>query len=210
MPKILSQAGISLADAYDVEGSIVGVENLDSQDVSLVHEMGGQIFSERLQTNLTRLNPGDTLQSVTWNTTIPILPDSPNRIMAVSVMTNVAARVNFCSLAVQAVVGGREIVIWSWDDVRDVENEVRFSDDGAAVGTEFIMLPSFTQLPYLVTRTSGNDETNLMGALIFRGLTLAFGAGTVEPRMIIALARANQRVPDPGQPSSHGLPVPSW
>ena len=45
MVKILSQAGISLADLYNVEGSIAGIEQLDTRELPIVHEMSGTIFS---------------------------------------------------------------------------------------------------------------------------------------------------------------------
>jgi len=209
MGKILSQSGISLADSYDIQGSIVGIENLDSNNVSLVHEMGGTIFSERLQTNLTRLNPGATAQNTAWNIQIPV-PNSPSRIMACTVISDVTTRIDMCSLNISSPVGGREIVLWSWDSNNDGEQQIRFSNDGAAVATDILLLPGYNLMPYLLTRTSGNVETREMGLLNFRGTTNGFGAGTVEPIMILGLARATDRLPVPGQPSSHGLPVPSW
>lgn len=209
MPKVLGKAGVSLADSYDVEGSIAGVETLLSKDVQLQHEMGGTIFSERLETNITRLNPGATAQNLAW--AVPLTPpDCPNRVLGVTMVVDVTSRINTASLAVAAQVGGRETPIWSWFVTNDAEQDVRISIDGAAVGTEIILLPGFSQLPMLLTRTNANFESNLMGQLIFRGLTSGFGAGTVLPLMFVLLARADQAVPAPGQPSSHGLPIPSW
>jgi len=209
MAKVLSQSGISLADTYAVEGSIAGVEELLTKDVHLSHEMGGTIFSERLETNVTRLNPGAIAQNVTWAVTL-VPPDSPNRILGVCMIIDTTARVTHASLAIGAVTGVRECPIWSWDIANDAEQAITISIDGATVGVEILMLPGFSLLPQMLTRSNGVLEGNLMGNLIYRGLTAGFGAGTVLPLMFCLLARANQAIPDPGQPSSHGLPIPSW
>jgi len=54
MPKVLGQVGVSLADAYDIEGSIAGVDELVTRDVSLTHDMAATIFSERVSTAIRR------------------------------------------------------------------------------------------------------------------------------------------------------------
>jgi len=46
--------------------------------------------------------------------------------------------------------------------------------------------------------------------MIFRGISNAFGAGTVEAIAMIQLAGPGQGAPTPGQPKSFGLPLPSW
>lgn len=209
MPKIQSQSGVSLADTYQVEGSIVGVENLEAKDVHLFDEMGGRVFSERLQTNLSRLNPGALAQNITWAIPFP-LPDAPNRVLGCAMVIDTTARITHASLGIATLAGGREMPIWSWDIANDVEQAITISIDGAAVGVEILLLPGFSNIPNMITRCSGNAETDLMGQLIFRGLTAGFGAGTVLPLMFVQLGRATRRLPDPGSPSSHGLPIPSW
>ena len=82
MPKILAQAGISLADVYDVEGSIAGTDELLSEDVSLVHEMGGHMMSERCRSFVVTLATGDQIQNANFAATGGLIPDSPNRIHA--------------------------------------------------------------------------------------------------------------------------------
>jgi len=208
-PKIQSKAGQSLADVYDIVGSIAGIDTLETRELPLVHEMGATVFSERLQTNISRMNPGASAQNVTFANTLT-MPDGPNRILGLAMVIDTTARITQASLNVATIAGGREIPIWSWDIANDVEQAITFSIDGAAAGTEILLLPGFSRVPYLCTRTSGNVETNAMCTLIFRGLTAGFGAGTVLPLMFVSLARANQRLPAAGQPSAHGLPIPSW
>ena len=207
MPKILAQAGISLADVYDVEGSIVGVEDLISKEVSLTHEMGAQIFSERLGAFIVRLESGDIAQSSAFAIDTVILPDTTHKIIGLSVFFKTAARLGLCSLSVANTVSGREIPIWTWDATVDAVNVVRWSDDGAGVANVQFCVSLTSQTPYMLIREGGQE---LMPHLIFRGSTLAFGAGTVEAVMLIHLARPNKSVPTPGEPSSHGLPLPGW
>jgi len=206
--KILSQAGTSLADVYDIEGSIVGLEDLDVNEIKGVHDLGPQIHSERLQTFLVLATSGAVAQSVGWNITTAGFPDSINRLLAVTVLSSVTARVSHCSVAIQDVESGREIPIWAWDETPDSEQLVQWSLDGAAVAT-FINLRSTAALsiPQLLTRTG---VSNAMPALIFRGLTNAFGAGNVQVRVVYQLARPNSGNPPAGEPSSHGLPIPGW
>jgi len=206
--KILSQSGTSLADVYEIEGSIVGVEELDAQEVKTVHEMGGQIFSERLQQFFIRMDNGDVLQSVAWDISAGAPPDSPNRILSISVHADVTARVSFCSIALSNFVTKREQVIWAWDSTIDNTKVCRWRDDAGAVANTNVLQPvNKQQLPALMIRTG---DAQLMPHLLFRGQSLAFGAGNVECIAIVTLARANTRTPGAGEPSSHGLPLPSW
>ena len=80
MPKILSQAGDSLADSYDVAGSIAGVDDLITQDVQLLHEMGGTIFSERLTSQVLTIASGSIAQNSEYTGQFEDAADSPTRI----------------------------------------------------------------------------------------------------------------------------------
>ena len=211
MSKILAQAGISLADVYDVEGSVVGVEQLLAQEVSLVHEMGGQMFSERLGAFIIEISSGAIAQSTGWAIDTVVLPDAIHRLTAVSVIAEVAADVSNASLAIQEVGGvnvGREIPIWVWNVIDDLEVGFRWSNDGAAVGNVVLLRPSQPQqIPTILPREGSGGQ---MPHLIFRGATGAFGAGTSTTFMLLHLMRPLPSSPTPGEPKSHGLPIPSW
>jgi len=206
--RIQSQAGVSLADTYAVPGSIAGIERLETHEVHLTHEMGGTIFSERLQGFLARAATGALLQNVNFNVELGVFPPSVNRILSVCVLADVVARTNHCVISIQNNVSGREMPIWWWDSADDGEQQVRWSDDGAAVAV-FIALrqTGINRLPTLLTPLG--DERQ-MGHVFFRGATSGFGAGNVSLTALINVARPNTGVPPPGEPSSFGLPLPSW
>jgi len=206
--KILSQAGTSLADSYDVEGSIVGVESLDASDVKLVHEMGGTMVSERMNSLIIQGSSTAVLQTVTWDVSLGQPPDVFNRILGVFVTADVNARVSFCSLALADVVTGEEIPYWSWDTLTDSVRNVRWQNQGAAVSNVIQLVPEFPiDVPNLMTRIGASKQ---MQQTVFRGLSATFGAGNVTVLANILLARPSQPVPSPGEPKSHGLPLPGW
>jgi len=209
VPKILSRAGTSLADTWDVEGSIAGVDELVSREVSLVDEMGARVFSERALTFVYVISSTAIAQSTVFDVVSPTeIPDSPNRLMAVTVLVDAQPRMSFASLAVQDAVTGREIPVWVWDSSNDLVKSVRWSNDGAGVVTAYELTVEDPQrIPYLLTRQGDN---RLMPGLIWRGQSSGFGAGTVTARCLVSLCRANRLSPTPGEPSSHGLPIPGW
>ena len=211
MGKILSQSGISLADAYDVEGSIVGVEELESQGVKLVHEMGATMLSERLQGFFVKME-STVAQNAFWTLSSGAaitFADSPNRILGISIVIPAAnaGDVTHCSLSIQNALLDRELLIHTWDSGDDPEVRVRFNDDGAGIASFLELRPAVSNIPQLMVRLG---EGPIMPNLRFAGGTSGFGAGTVVVTAIIHLCRANPETPAPGAPSSHGLPLPSW
>lgn len=208
MPKILSQSGVSLADTYRIEGSVAGVENLESRDVSLFDEMGGRVFSERAQSFIITLSSTAILQSVSFDINAGSLPDSPNRILGIQVIADTIGRTNLCQVSVAGAASDPgEFPLFVWDTADDVESNIRYSLAGAAAGSDGYLVPSNVFTPFLMTRMGAEAE---MGSLQMRGQSSAFGAGTVTIRAFVMLCRANPGNPTPGTPSSHGLPIPSW
>jgi len=209
--KVLGQAGVSLADQYDVEGSIAGVDVLDAREVKTVHDLGGTIFSERLGAFIIEISSGAVAQSTGWAIDTVILPDAIHRLTAIQVISETAADVSNASLAVQEVGGvnvGREIPIWIWNVIDDLEVGFRWSNDGAAVGNVVALRPSQPQqIPTILPREGSGKQ---MPHLIFRGATGAFGAGTTTTFMLLHLMRALPSSPVAGDPKSHGVPIPSW
>lgn len=201
MVKILSKSGDSLADMYDVVGSIAGVEQLLSEEVSLVHEMGGTLFSERLSTTIRRGVTGDIAQSTVFAVGFSDLPTVPFRLIGVQVVTEVVARVAIAAVMVQDDVALREFPVWVWDTTNS--RNVRFFQDGAEA--EVVLLtsdPAYNSLPVLMV---GNRQPQSVPNIVLRGQTSAFGAGTVELTLIAYIAFA-----EVGGLGSRGLRVPSW
>jgi len=204
MVKILSQSGNSLADTYDVKGSVAGIEELETRELPIVHEMGATVFSERYSSFIRGGTSGAINQSVNFNTVLDDLPAGVWRILGISVFTDAAARTALCSVALRNPTDGREIPLWAWDTTPDIEVLVRFSDDGAAVTNRTFLRPvvPFNVLPHLA---SGGGQPQRVNEIAFRGQASAFGAGTVEIQMLLHIGFAAI-----GGVSSRGLPVPSW
>jgi len=204
MVKILSQSGNSLADMYDVAGSIAGIEQLESRELPIMHEMGGTLFSERFSSTIRRATTGALLQSVTWDLLITDLPPAISRILGVAVFANVAARTTHAQVSVRDPVAGRELPIWAWNTAIDAESNIRMQDNGAAV-TTFAFLRTVDQLENSPNMLTGSDQPQGVPDIAFRGITAAFGAGTVIVTAIVHVAFAQV-----GGISSRGLPVPGW
>jgi len=209
--KILSQAGTALADIYDVEGSVVGLENLDVGDIKGVHDLGPTIHSERLNVFGLIADSGATAQNASFNVELGAFPDSVNRVLSVAVAVDTAARLGNCSVHVHdTATGGGDMPIWIWDSVLDGIANLRIVRPGIAVATLVALVPVSLVaggLPTILARTGAASQ---MPSLFFRGATLGFGAGNVTARAFIQVARPDRGAPGAGEPSSHGLPIPSW
>ena len=206
---ILSQSGISLADVYDIEGSIAGVDRLLTEEVQLVHEMGSTILSERLQSFLLRISSGANQQNTTWSVSSGEMPDCVNRILGVSVFIPIAnaTDISFCSVSIQNGRIDREIPFYTFSLPVDDEVVVLWNDDGAGNASFMQLRSQVTHTPQLITRLGLGEA---MPVIRFNGNTTAFGAGTVTAIAIVHVCRPNPETPAAGQPSSHGLPLPGW
>jgi len=214
MSKILAQAGISLADVYDVKGSIVGVEQLLSQEVALFHEMGSTVFSERMGGGVLRFLSGTINQSTAFNILSGVgnFPEVVTRILGVEVFlaSGNGGRMENCQLSVSAPNGGgtgtrRDFPIWKWDTTNDVEQGIQIVDNGSAAGNRELLVP-VNPLPGIPSFQFGTLQPSVpVPEFAFRGISSAFGAGTVLATCLIYISNA-QTV----RPSSYGLPIPSW
>jgi len=195
---------MSLADVYDIEGSIVGVENLAAEDVNLVHEMGSTIFSEQASGSVSLITTGPILQNITWNLNLAMGGDI-RRIFAVQVLADVAARVTHASININNVnpAGATEIPIWNWQTGvgGDVEKICRCE----LAGTIANLIRLESGQPFAPTMTFGTDQPRATPRITFRGVTAGFGAGTVLVRALIYEGFAFT-----GALSVRGLPLPSW
>jgi len=203
MPKILSQSGISLADMYDVEGSIAGVEQLDQEDVKVVHDLGDTIFSERLSGGMNNtLVSGAIAQDTNFDAVLDLGAVSVVRILNAIVLAD-AARIENAMLAVRDAETGEECPFWHFDTNGSVDTvlDIRI-DEGAGAGNAFILRPGATSFPSMLL---GNSQAQPITSIAFRGRSTGFGAGTVA-----ATATVNILFAQVGGLSSFGVPVPSW
>lgn len=201
MSKVLGHAGVSLADVYDVEGSIAGVEELDANSVKTVHEMGGTIFSERLSARITNITSGALAQNLTFDVSFSVTEIS--RFIALSVITTDAARVSVCqvSITTPALFGATDSPVWAWD-TSDTFRTIRVLLGGTVQTRELLVALRPPLLPSMLTR---EDSPRLTNTVTLRGLTTGFGAGTVTTSLLMHFLFPER----PGL-SSKGLPIPGW
>ncbi len=207
MVKVLAQTGMSLADVYDVQGSILGVEDLQVSEVQAVHEMGSTIFAERSGAQLLRIATGDILQSVTWDLLVPGLTSTPMRLLGLTVISTDSTRVRRAQVSISnnaIITAGREMPVFVFDDATDVGKSVRIVENGDAAASMSVLSGSYFQgTPSMLF---GDQARRITPAIKFRGSATAFGAGTVECVLLAYVAWAEAA----GGLSSKGLPLPSW
>jgi len=205
MPKILSKSGDSLADVYDVVGSIAGVEELVSHDVNLVHEMGGTIQSERLRTRIFEIATGAIAQDITFAEEFSGLGIA--RLLGIAVIETGAIpgiRVTRCQVSITspATIDDSDMPIWYWDTASDGQRPIQMNINGTT--TLFNMLVP-AQTPLLPNLLVGNVHPGGVWTMSLKGLTASFGAGTTQ-----VFAKLYMAFPEIGGVSSRGLPLPGW
>lgn len=203
MVKILSQGGRSLADQYDVRGSIAGIEQLESREVSLVHEMGATLFSERFRTTSRRINTGNVLQSVEFEVLITNLPNAIVRVLGVQVIAAAdGTRVADCQVSLFDPVDDQDFPIWVYDTA--TVQPVRVVNDGVTGEFDLLIPHPLLTLPTFLTG-GFLQGTSPVSQLALRGKTTAFGAGTVNITAEIYLGFTFT-----SGVSAFGARVPSW
>jgi len=203
MTKVLAQAGISLADIYEVEGSIAGVDQLISEEVHLLHEMGGVIFSERLIGQLARVTTGAIAQNLSSDQTFEAPPDI-YRVLGVYVQADVPGRTARAQVSLRDPTTGREIPIFVWDSTNDVETVIRLIEDGTLDDNASALVQTSPQV--MPSMGIGTGQRLRVGEeIVFRPVSSGFGAGTVTITALVYLASST--VSGVG---SHGLPIPAW
>lgn len=201
MVKILSQAGNSLADIYDVEGSIAGIEHLETHDLPIVHEMGSTVFSERFTTTITRIPTAALLQNVDIDVVSTNFPQVPSRVLSVSVLTDQPTRILRLAVLSRDPVALEEIPLWVFDTT-PLSESIRIADGGAPANSNVLIgRPGFEQKSF----TGGFGQPDFVGEVALRGRTTGFGAGNVT---IVALVHFG--FGEIVGISSRGLPIPSW
>jgi len=205
MVKILSKSGDSLADTYDVEGSIAGIDQLLTDELPIVHEMGQTIFSERMSFSIRQATSGAINQSTTFDVLITTLPDHITRILGVFVLANVGARTTLATVSVREPLMDREVPIWTWNTSEDSEKTQRLTI--AASVANLVMLQPLSSMPNMPSFLGKLQPQNVPD-IAFRGQSSAFGAGTVTLTLMLYLCHIH--IGGTGSLSSRGLPIPSW
>jgi len=201
--KILSRSGDSLADTYDVVGSVAGIETLDSKDVTLLHEMGSTLFSERCSGFVRRGITAALNQSTVFDITIAGLPAGMYRVLNALVLVTNAARVSHCNISLRSLANGREMPFFIFDINQDTESNIRLDENGSGVGNRVELNGKLGMLPTL--GISAGQPQRVGEDILFRGVTDAFGAGTVTLTALIYVGFSQV-----GGISSRGLPLPAW
>ena len=203
MSKILAKSGDSLADLYDVEGSIAGISELQSKDVNLVHEMGAVLHSERLSTVMIDVSTGPVLQTILFTESFE-LTIAHSRLLGVQIFTTDSARVSIAQVSITSPPGidNADMPIFVWDAAEDVARTVDILVDGQITLGELLMPLNQSWIPNLLV---GPDSPRPANILTLRGRTTSFGAGDVTTRMLLYVA-----FPEVAGLSSRGLPIPSW
>ena len=205
MVKILSRDGQSLADIYDVEGSIAGIEQLETRELPIVHEMGATVLSERFTTRIFRIATGDLLQNITFRVQLDTLPETPTRLLGISVFADAPARLDIAAVLATDPTVGQDMPIWVWNANDQIAELISMEDLG--VQGNFSLLIPQVGVNIFPSFTGGREQQdNMVSSLTLTGITSGFGAGTVDiiATCLLAFPRRDINI------SSKGLPIPSW
>ncbi len=202
MVKILSQGGQSLADMYQVEGSIAGIEQLEPREVQLVHEMGATLFSERFRTTIRKAESAALSQNTDFDLLIANLPNAITRLLCVQVTADDASRINDAAVLIHQPSNASEVPVWVYSGTSRV---IRMRNFGLAPDPTDLLVGEVGAL-CVPSFVGGSDQgVNPVKDIFLRGRTTAFGAGTVQVRAFYFLGFTFT-----GGVSSFGAHVPSW
>ena len=205
MTKILSQSGNSLADLYDVQGSIAGIDQLETRELPIMHEMGATVFSERLSGFVRRGTSGAIAQNTNFDVVLSDLPFGISRILSVQVICDTVSNITDVCVVQRTAATEQDLPIWTGGPSLPLAAQrVRFEVAGAGVAYHDVLTPQVYALPSLVI---GEGQPQQVSQIAMRGLTAAFGAGTVTIQMLVYLALSHV---GGGSISNRGLPVPGW
>jgi len=200
--KIQSQGGRSLADMYDVQGSIAGIEELEPREVQLVHEMGSVLFSERFRTTIRTLTTGAIAQNTDFEIEMLNPPSAITRVLGIKVIADVGARVLRAQVSANDPRFSQDFPLWVFSQ-NVLANAIAIENAGAAGIVDLLLgEASESGVPSFV---GGTDQPDQVRDMAMRGRTTAFGAGTVTLTAIIFLAFTFT-----GGVSAFGAKVPSW
>ena len=204
MTKILSQSGQSLADIYDIEGSVAGLEQLETRELPIVHEMGQTVLSERFTTRIFRIS-SIVAQNVGFSNELATLPETPTRLLGVQVICTDPTELTRVAVLATDPTLGQDIPLWVWDTAASA-SEIVVLEDAASAVTRSILVPrpSLSVFPAFV---GGREQQGAqVSSVTLTGLSAGFGAGTTTCTALLYLAFPLRDI----NISSKGLPIPSW
>jgi len=206
--RIGNQSGISLADQYDVPGSIAGLHRLDTEEVKTVHDMSATLFAERASGRIFRIATGALTQSVDFEVVGSAMGGTQSRIYGIQVQIDIAIGdvldIARCAVVARSSETNREIPIWMWNNVDGAT--IRMDDGTGTLANEVFLVPNplFTMPPFMLF---GPSQPLFVDQIAMRGSTAAFGAGDVTITALVYSAIATDQV---SGSESFGVPVPSW
>jgi len=203
LARILGTTGTSLADVYEVDGSIVDIDNLLSRDVNLVHDLGATMWAERVSQRLVQFTVAGVLQSADFGEVIFALPNTPARILAMTVFVDTASRLVRCAVSLRnnTLSASVEQPIWAWDEATEFTIRMAIG----AGGVDLLTLLSKQEVDRIPLTRLGEDSPESMESLVVRGTTTGFGAGTLDITVNTLIEFAGL-----SGVSSHGVPLPGW
>jgi hypothetical protein len=151
---------------------------------------------------LHRMAVGSIAQSVAWDGELQFTAPFV-RILNVIVLSNQPGRVQDMVVSINDP-GGTDLPIWAWETGSgdDREQQARIE----LAGTVAIRTLYRTGEVYGPSMLIGPTQPIVVAGLRFRGITTAFGAGTIAPiALIMTASPALTSFPD-----ARGLPVPGW
>lgn len=205
MTKILSRSGDSLADIYDVEGSIAGIDQLETRELPITHEMGATVLSERFTTRIFRIPTGDLNQSTAFRVELTTLPETPARLLGVQVIVDQGSRIARCAVLATDPTVQQDFPVWVYDALAGIRETITMED--VTVSADFsLLIPQGAANVFPSFAGGREQQDNMVSSITLTGLTTAFGAGTVLATALLLLAfpRGDVNI------SSRGLPIPSW
>jgi len=206
MSKILSRAGASLADIYDVEGSIAGIEQLETRELPIVHEMGATILSERFTTRVFRITSGALAQNLSYAVELTTLPETPARLLGVQVIVNSVARTTRVAVLATDPTLGQDFPIWVWNAGAG-DTGVVTMEDASVHSNQSILIPWLGINVYPAFVGGRQQQDSMVSSVTLSGLTSGFGAGTVTATALLLLAFPRN---DGARRPPLGVPIPSW
>jgi len=205
--KILSKSGESLADIYDVAGSVAGIEQLETRELPIVHEMGATVFSERFTTRIIRITTGALAQSITFRVELTTIPDTPARLLGVQVIFDgTGAEITRCTTMLHDPTLGQDIPVWVLDTAANLTENITMEDAGASVTVQLLIPLNTLTLPHPTFIGGRAQQDSMVSSVVFAGVMAAFGAGTRTATALLytAFPRGAANI------SGVGLPIPSW
>jgi len=203
--KVQSRVGRSLADLYDVEGSIVGIEDLLSGDVNVVHDMAWTAAAEQ-RTSAIRRAATSFAQSTDVTVEIAGLPLDNFVLQGLAVITDDESRLVNATVVARNIARTQDYPLWVWDERNTPDDApVRLEDNNVTANFDFLIpVPGAVSPPMAM---HGRNQPDRGGILELRLLarSTAFGAGTVSVTLLAMISLVN---PGGLNNSAYGLPVP--